>query len=229
MDVFKLEVERPFGSTALLARRLRYLGLYRRFSRYTMIKRSAFWRNLELAWRFRNVPGCVIECGVWRGGMSASLASVLGAHRTYYLFDSFEGLPPPKEIDGQAANDWSQRKHPEWFYDNCRAEENTAAEAMAFAGVTSPKLVKGWFDKTLPGFTPTEPIALLRLDGDWYDSTMCCLQNLFQYVQDGGAIIIDDYFQWDGCTRAVHDFLSKNKRPEPIRQFKDQIAYIIKR
>ena len=229
MDVFKLEMERRFSSTALLARQLRYLRMYRRFSRYTMIKRSAFWRNLELAWRFRHVPGCVIECGVWRGGMSASLASVLGLHRRYYLFDSFEGLPPPKEIDGQAANDWSQGKHSDWFYDNCRAEENTAAEAMALAGVTSPTLVKGWFDQTLPGFTPAEPIALLRLDGDWYDSTMCCLQNLFHHVRCGGVIIIDDYFQWDGCTRAVHDFLSKNNRPEPIRQFKDQIAYIIKR
>jgi O-methyltransferase len=99
---------------------------------------------------------------------------------------------------------------------------------MALAGVSSPNLVKGWFEKTLPGFRPSEPIALLRLDGDWYDSTMCCLEHLFPHVRRGGVIIIDDYFQWDGCTRAVHDFLSRGQRTEPIREFRDQLAYIIK-
>src|SRR5690606_10553053 len=144
-----------------------------------------------------------VECGVWRGGMSAALASILGPERTYHLFDSFEGLPAPKELDGEKAKSWSEGKESDSFYDNCRAEMDTAAEAMRLAGAPNVHLVKGWFDQTLPNFQPKEPIAILRLDGDWYESTMCCLTNLFDKVAPGGVIMIDDYYVWEGCTRAV--------------------------
>ena len=113
------------------ARRLEYARLHQRFSAYTMIRQPAFRRNLELARSFRHIPGLVVECGVWRGGMSAALATVLGPERTYYLFDSFEGLPAPKEVDGVKAREWSESKPgDDYFYDNCRAPQETAAEAM---------------------------------------------------------------------------------------------------
>jgi hypothetical protein len=66
------------------------------------------------------------------------------------------------------------------------------------------------------------------LDGDWYDSTMDCLANLFNKVNKGGIIIVDDYYVWDGCSRAVHDYLSKNNLTEKIRQSEAGICYIIK-
>jgi O-methyltransferase len=219
----------PRELLAYWGRLYRYFALYRRFQPHTMIKRALFWRNLELAWQFREVPGLIVECGVWRGGMSAALASVLGPRRSYYLFDSFEGLPAPKEIDGPAANAWSQDTTGEYYHDNCRADLERAATAMRMAGVASPRLVKGWFSDTLPTFNPEEPIAILRLDGDWYDSTICCLENLFHRVQPGGLIIFDDYCVWDGCTRAVHDFLSSTGASEPLRQFANEISYMIKR
>lgn len=210
-------------------RRVRYERLRKRFADYTMVLQPAFRYNMELARSFRHVPGVIVECGVWRGGMSAALATVLGPERTYYLFDSFEGLPAPKEVDGTKAKAWSQLKPgDEYFYDNCRAQQETAAEAMRLAGVNKPHLVKGWFENTLPNFQPPEPIAILRLDGDWYDSTMCCLTNLYDKVAPGGLVMIDDYHIWEGCTRAVHDFLSQRKLKEPVRQFNNVLAYIVK-
>jgi len=194
-----------------------------------MVPFSAYWRNLELARRFRHLPGAIVECGVWRGGMSAGLTKVLGRDRSYYLLDSFEGLPAPKEIDGQAAKDWAADRGSPTYFDNCRAEQGYATEAMLRAGVTNARFVKGWFDQTLPTFDLKEPIAVLRLDGDWYDSTLCCLRHLYDRVAPGGLIIIDDYSTWEGCTRAVHDFLAEHKAGTPICQFENQLAYIIKR
>src|SRR5262249_42322226 len=72
-------------------------------------------------------------------------------------------------------------------------------------------------------------IAVLRLDGDWYDSTMICLRKFWNHVLPGGIIIIDDYFAWDGCTRAVHDFLSSIRANERIRHTRrGQVGFIEK-
>jgi O-methyltransferase len=209
-------------------RRFRYGRLRREFAEYTMIQQPAFRQNLELAYLFRHVPGAVVECGVWRGGMSAALSKVVGKDRAYYLFDSFEGLPPPKQEDGEQAIAWSKSKSAAFFYDNCRADKEIAARAMQLAGVKNATLVKGWFDQTLPQFNFAEPIAILRLDGDWYDSTMCCLTHLYDKVTRGGVILIDDYLHWEGCSRAVHDFLSQRKSPEVIQCF-GEVAYLVKR
>src|SRR6266705_1391984 len=83
-------------------KRAGYLRAYDRFREFTMIPRESFVDNLRLAQRVSKLDGCVVECGVWRGGMTAALVSVLGAHRKYFLFDSFEGLPPAKPVDGAA-------------------------------------------------------------------------------------------------------------------------------
>jgi O-methyltransferase len=194
----------------------RYGRIYGQFKDFTMISRETYVDNLVLAQRISGLSGCIIECGVWRGGMSAGLAKVLGANRQYFLFDSFEGLPPAKEIDGDAALRWQQNKGSSNYYDNCAAEEKFAKRAMTLSGARSFHLIKGWFDQTLPGFTPPEPIALLRLDGDWYDSTMVCLDSLFHHMAPGGLIILDDYHTWDGCSKALHDFLSKHSAVERI-------------
>jgi O-methyltransferase len=90
-------------------------------------------------------------------------------------------------------------------------------------------LVQGWFSDTLPSFVPREPIAVLRLDGDWYESTMTCLVNLYDHVVEGGLIIFDDYYIYDGCSRAVHEFLAERKVPAKIQGDRDYaIAYLIK-
>jgi hypothetical protein len=90
------------------------------------------------------------------------------------------------------------------------------------------ELIEGWFKETLAGFTPEEPIAVLRLDGDWYDSTMQCLTALYPHVVPGGLIIIDDYFAWDGCSRAVHDYLSQIGALERI-EGSHGLCFLVKR
>ena len=192
-----------------------------------MIPRHCYVENLMLAARVAHIPGCVVECGVWRGGMIAGVASILGPSRRYYLCDSFEGLPPVKPIDGAAAARWQQDTTSPHYHDNCTAGEEYAIQAMALAGIGSPTLVKGWFDQSLPSLRLEQPIALLRLDGDWYDSTMACLQSLYDQVSPGGLIIIDDYYTWDGCSRAVHDFLSRRSSEDRIHNY-GTVCYIEK-
>ena len=192
-----------------------------------MIPRHSYVENLTLAARVAHIPGCVVECGVWRGGMIAGVASILGPSRRYYLCDSFEGLPPVKPIDGAAAARWQQDTTSPHYHDNCTAGEEYAIQAMALAGIGSPTLVKGWFEQSLPSLRLEQPIALLRLDGDWYDSTMACLQSLYDHVSPGGLIIIDDYYTWDGCSRAVHDFLSRRSSEDRIHNY-GTVCYIEK-
>jgi O-methyltransferase len=78
--------------------------------------------------------------------------------------------------------------------------------------------VKGWFESTLPAFVPPCPIAVLRLDGDWYESTMTALESLFKHLSRDGIVILDDYYAWEGCSRAVHDFLSRHQSNARLTQ-----------
>jgi O-methyltransferase len=190
---------------------VRYLGVYRKYRDFTMIPAHAYVGNLHLAGRVKNVAGCVVECGTWRGGMIAGIADVLGNHRRYYLFDSFEGLPPAKEIDGPAALAWQSDTASPAYYDNCTASEEDARRAMTRSGASDFRIVKGWFSDTLPQMDPGEGIALLRMDADWYDSTRCILDNLASRVVPGGLILIDDYYMWDGCAQAVNEYAAARK------------------
>jgi O-methyltransferase len=203
-------------------------AIFNKFSDFTMIPSGIYMENILLAKQAKNIQGAIVECGVWRGGMSAGIASVLGTDRDYYLYDSYEGLPDAGKHDGQDAIDYQKNTDSENYFDNCTAEISFAQEAMKKAGVSNAKFIKGWFKDTVPHHTPSEKIALLRLDGDWYDSTMECLLHLYDHIVEGGLIILDDYYTWDGCTRAVHDFLSKRNLPSRIRQYNNQICYIIK-
>jgi O-methyltransferase len=203
-----------------------YKKIYRNYAKFTMIPEYLYIENLRITNQVKTIHGDVVECGVWRGGMSAGMAEVLGGDRNYYLFDSFEGLPEAKEIDGQAATKWQNDKESDFYYNNCMAEVSFAETAMSQTGCDF-KLIKGWFNKTIPEFNFSDEIAVLRLDGDWYESTMTCLQGLYPKVVENGIIIIDDYFAWDGCSKAVHDYLSEIKSNSRIRTFKE-LCYIIK-
>jgi O-methyltransferase len=201
-----------------LARGIGFLWLYRAYREYTMAGAGIFWRNLLIVDERRHVKGCVVECGVWRGGMSAGMAHVLGPDREYFLFDSFEGLPAATPRDGEQAKQWQEDTSSPTYYDNCRAPIEFAERAMKLSGAPNYRLVKGWFEDTLPAFVPPCPIAVLRLDGDWYESTMIALESLFKHLARDGIVIVDDYYAWDGCSRAVHDFLSRHQMTTRITQ-----------
>lgn len=205
----------------------RFRKLYKKYREFTMIPERTFYGNLDVAMKFQKIKGVVVECGVWRGGMTAAMAEISGSDRSYHLFDSFEGLPEAKEIDGGSAISWQKNTGGKFYYDNCAAKIESAEQAMKLSGADKYRIIKGWFNETLPKFTP-EPIAILRLDGDWYESTMECLDNLYKHVVAGGVIIVDDYYTWDGCAKAVHDFLSKNKLADRIYRSDKGVCYIIK-
>ncbi len=202
--------------------------IFNMLKEYTMIPENIYLINLNLVEKFLKVPGAIVECGTWKGGMIAGIAVLLKNNREYYLFDSFQGLPEVKAIDGLAAKEWQADTDSSIYFDNCTASENDAKKAMEISRVENYKIKKGWFNETLPNAKFNRGIAILRLDGDWYESTMDILNNLFKHVNEGGLIIIDDYYVWEGCSKAVHDFLSYNKRSENIMS-QDGVCYIIKK
>ncbi len=168
----------------------------------------------------RSLPdGMIIECGVWRGGMAFILATLFGEDRRYRFFDSFEGLPPPSKNDGEDAHHWAKKtEHPRYF-DNCRALEDEVRHFLNSRLLKHSKLEisGGWFAEKLK-FLPDDRIAFAHLDADWYDSTLLCLERIWNNMQPNGIILIDDYYDWEGCRRAVHDFLSRHRAREAIRQ-----------
>jgi len=201
------------------------IRLYHKYQSSTMIRPQTYANNLMVARQARSVSGCVVECGTWKGGMLAGLAEVLGPDRKYFGFDSFEGWPPAQEIDGATAIAWQSDSTSPTYFDNCSASREDVERALSRSGASQVSLIKGWFDQTLTNWTAPEPIALLRLDADWYESTMTCLTHLVPQVAPGGFVLIDDYYAWDGCSKAVHDWFSRHKLPVRICQMNNDVCY----
>jgi O-methyltransferase len=197
--------------------------LHAKYEDYTMLDERTYVGNLSLASQV-NLEGVVVECGTWRGGMIAGIADVLGGGRRYYLCDSFEGLPPVKEIDGVAARNWQADTTSPGYHNNCTASEDDALAAMEKSAAIDYRIIKGWFEDTLSKLPP-EPIAILRMDADWYESTKCILENLAGRVVAGGLILIDDYYTWEGCTVAVNEFAARKKWA--IRQNRQGVCHIV--
>src|ERR1051325_7672468 len=103
-----------------------YRKLFNKYRDYTMIPEGEFIVNLDLVHKFLNIKGDIVECGVWKGGMTAAIAELSNEQKMVHLFDSFEGLPPAKEIDGEAALAWQSNTTAPNYYDNCTADESFA-------------------------------------------------------------------------------------------------------
>ena len=161
------------------------------------------------------IRGDVVECGVWKGGSIMAVAMTLlklNCHeKTLYLFDTFEGMTQPEECDvtyyGQSAMDIMDQVR-------CYASFQEVESAVCGTGYDRSKLrfVKGRVEETIPDQAPEE-ISLLRLDTDWYVSTLHELNHLFPRLVDGGVIIIDDYGHWQGSRRATDEFIEQNNLP----------------
>jgi O-methyltransferase len=189
-------------------------------------------KTYEVARMALSVPGCFVECGVATGGGSAPMALALresGDTRTLHLFDSFEGLPYCGPKDG------GQMGHgpglDNWILDPALPENDrlkaTGISVGTIAQITenfgkwgcvcaNVEFHKGWFQHTLPGLK-LAPIAFLRLDGDLYESTMCCLVNLYDQVAPGGYVWLDELGMPDGLggRLAMTDFFAGRGQPEP--------------
>jgi O-methyltransferase len=164
----------------------------------------------------RGVPGDLAECGVWRGGVLALMRACLEAHgdaeRVVWGADSFEGLPVP-DVERYPQDDGYDWSHVAALkVDRAAVERNLARYDLLDDRV---RLLEGWFEDTLPT-APIERLAVLRLDGDLYQSTMDVLTALEPKVSPGGWVIVDDYYGWEPCRRAVEDHRTRHGITAPI-------------
>ena len=201
-------------------------ALYSKYKDNTMLGREAYMTNLALAASV-TAPGCVIECGVWKGGSSAGRPRFVGRIGSF-LFDSFQGHVDPQPIDGPAALAWQADKNGPWYFNNGVVGPEEADAAMRRSGAKHYRLIKGWFDDTLATFTPPSPIAVLRIDCDWHAPTMTCLRALFPYVAEDGIVIADGYPDWDGYARAIHEYLATYEGVARLKQFQGSLYYVVK-
>jgi O-methyltransferase len=171
------------------------------------------------------IRGDLIETGVWRGGSAIFMRAVLRAHevndRTVWCADSFEGMPVPKEKDAaiDANSDLSDRDY--LAVTLSQVHNNFARFDLLDDKV---RFLKGWFCDTLPT-APIDKLALLRLDGDLYDSTMDALTNLYEKVSPGGFVIVDDYNSWGGCQTAVNEFRAQRSISAKLEQIDAQASF----
>jgi hypothetical protein len=170
------------------------------------------------------VEGDFIETGVWRGGaciFAKTLFDILGENRKVWVADSFEGLPKPNtELYPEDAGDDL------YSLEQLRISLEQVQNNFKHFDLLDDnvKFLKGWFKDTLPT-APIERLAIVRLDGDMYESTMDCLTNLYHKLSPGGFIIIDDYGVIPACKKAVHDYRDKHGITEEIINIDDSGYY----
>lgn len=156
------------------------------------------------------VPGDLIETGVWRGGASIFMKALLevfgasdrDAQRRVFVADSFEGLPPPNPELYPHDEGIDLYKAPQLAIPRRVVESNFRRYGLLDERVV---FLEGFFADTLP-HAPIEKLAIMRLDGDLYESTMDALVNLYPKLSAGGYCIVDDYGAIEACREAVHDY-----------------------
>jgi len=139
----------------------RLYSVYRAFRSYTMIPADAYVSNLNIALRASDIPGAIVECGTWKGRMIAGMALILGENRDHYLFDSFEGLLPVEETDGQEARLWQENTKSSGYHNNCTASMSDAKLAMDLSRAKNVTILKGWFQDTVENLNFPSGIAIL--------------------------------------------------------------------
>ncbi len=179
---------------------------------------TARMRNLRELCEYvikEGVPGDFIECGVWRGGACIYMRAILDFHkdpdRRVFVADSFAGLPKP---DARYPDDAGDEHHAQQALSVSRAE--VEANFLKY-GLLDDRVVflEGWFEDTLPKAS-IDKLAVLRLDGDMYCSTIQALEALYDKVPVGGAVIIDDYHSVPGARKAVNEFRAKRGITAPM-------------
>jgi len=175
-----------------------------------------------------NIPGSLVECGVWKGGNPVLMATMLReagvTDRKIYLYDTFEGMSEPTAVDKN-----SRGKDARQMMD--AADKSNASSVWCYSQIDEVKqnvlktgypeknlvFVKGKVEDTLPGTLP-EAIALLRLDTDWYESTLHELRHLYPLLVSKGVLIIDDYGYWEGCRKAVDEYFAEAQSPAMLQR-----------
>jgi hypothetical protein len=177
------------------------------------------------------VPGAIVECGVWRGGSMMAVARTLlelqRVDRDLFLFDTFTGMSAQTATDvdwagvpatQQLAQQTREGAQSIW----CYAPIEEVERVMYTTGYDRSRIhfVKGMVEQTIPGAAP-ETIALLRLDTDWYESTRHELIHLFPRLAPGGVLILDDYGHWQGARQAWDEYSAEHR----VTMFLNRVDY----
>lgn len=199
-----------------------------------------------------NVPGCIVECGVWKAGASGLMALANlkfgNERRDIYLLDAFDDICEPDELHDEkklvaevknaisisAKTNFDGKLRPlsgiydKWGGHGTLQEAQHLLEKVIKYPSNHVFYVKGWFQETLPIWeNKISDIAILRLDGDWYESTKICMEKLYPKLVKGGICIIDDYGYNSGCRKAVHEYLDKHNE-NPLMGKVEYLRYWIK-
>lgn len=170
-----------------------------------------------------NIPGDIVECGVWRGGSmmatALTLLHVKDISRTLYLYDTFEffqnvsGTADDVDYRGELASDEIPKINVEdqFFVGISEGEVRTTLNKTQYPQ-EKIRLIKGKVEDTIPGTLPTR-ISLLRLDTDMYESTKHELEHLYPLLSPGGVLFIDDYGHWAGAKKATDEYFSEHHIP----------------
>ena len=168
------------------------------------------------------IEGDIVECGVWKGGMT--MAMVLENMKTnidrhFWLFDTFEGMPEPSDNKDdprakQIFKDMVEGRKTDPFVEDdkwCYGPLDVVRNNIAYTGYPEENFhfIKGKVEDTLPVTNLPEKIAILRLDTDWYQSTKMELEYMYERIQPGGALIVDDYCAWKGSKEAVYEYFKE--------------------
>lgn len=173
----------------------------------------------------RKVPGDFIETGVWRGGatifMRGALLAYGDAARSVWVADSFQGLPRPN-ADAYPADS----KDRLWTFSELAVSREQVEENFRRYGLLDDrvKFLPGWFRDTLPT-APIESLAILRIDGDMYESTSDALVHLYPKLSPGGYAIVDDYGVLGSCRQAVEDYRDRHGIHAPIQPIDHAAIY----
>jgi O-methyltransferase len=199
------------------------LKFIKNISNYSMCTPANHWAIIQSLKHIKknNIEGDIVECGVWKGGnliLFKKILNKIGINRKIYAFDTFEGMPVPGQNDFDLKNNNAnavygkyRQKDIKWCYSSLEeVRQNILKTDLELNN--NFKFIKGKVEETLKeNKNLPDKISLLRLDTDFYESTMIELEILFPRLQKGGILIIDDYGHWKGSKLAVDEYFNLEK------------------
>ena len=180
---------------------------------FSMIRDDRFVANAQAIEYIldKNIQGDIVEVGVWKGGSIISMLMTLqknnSLNRNVHLYDTFSGMTPHTDKDFDQDNRTAESlisSDPFWL---CISSLDEVKNNIKVSSDYPEDLIKYHVGDICKNEYIPEKIAFLRLDTDWYESTKCELEMFYNSVASGGVIMLDDYGHWQGCKRAVDEFL----------------------
>ncbi len=200
-----------------------FIEIYEKAKEHTLIDIESCYANYSIInyLEQNNIEGDIVECGVWKGGSSMVMAQTLikrgNTKRKIYMYDTYEGMSEPTEHDINASRNrpasqmFSEMRESNIFMYGetnwCKSSLENVKSNMLKTNYPMDNIifVKGKVEDTIPQVIP-QKIAFLRLDTDWYESTKHELRYLYPLLVKNSACVIDDYYPWEGCRKAVDEY-----------------------